>query len=238
MKKTFFILLALFLFGQVAVQAQQQVLPPLVNVNGVGEVRVQPDQVILAMGVEVREKTLEQARKQADAKAAAIISYLKKQGVSEKDIQTSYMSIYPIYTSGEYGKASPDFYTAQKTMTVIVRKLNKFDDLMSGLYGAGVNRVDGVQFQVADIEKYKAEARKKAVNNAKQKATALTTELGAKVGRVYAINESTNGGRPIPLYAEAAMMKTQDSAGAEGPTIAGGEVIVTSNVSVSFIIEN
>jgi uncharacterized protein YggE len=123
-------------------------------------------------------------------------------------------------------------------MTVLVRKLNKFDDLMSGLYGAGVNRVDGVSFQVADIEKYKTQARKLAVNNAKQKATALTTELGAKVGRVYSINENTTGGRPMPMYAEAAMMKTMDSAGGEGPTIAGGEVIVTSTVSVSFIIEN
>lgn len=238
MKKTIFMLLALLTVGLMQVQAQQQVLPPLVNVNGVGEVRVQPDQVILSMGVEVREKTLDQARKQVDAKAAAIIAHLKKQGVSEKDIQTSYMSVYPIYNSGEYGRATPDFYTAQKTMTVLVRKLNKFDDLMSGLYGAGVNRVEGVQFKVADIEKYRAEARKKAVNDAKQKATALTTELGAKVGRVYSINESTNGGRPIPMYAEAAMMKTMDSAGADGPSIAGGEVVVTSTVSVSFIIEN
>ncbi|HEY4651917.1 MAG TPA: SIMPL domain-containing protein [Pontibacter sp.] len=238
MKKTITMLLGLLIVSLMQVQAQQQVLPPLVSVTGVGEVRVQPDQVVLSMGVEVREKTLEQARKQADAKAAAIISYLKKQGVSEKDIQTSFMSVYPIYTSGEYGKASPDFYTAQKTMTVLVRKLNKFDDLMSGLYGAGVNRVDGVSFQVTDIEKYRAEARKKAVANAKQKATTLTSELGAKTGRVYAINETTTGGRPMPIYAESAMMKTMNDAAADGPSIAGGEVIVTSNVSVSFVIEN
>ncbi|MEJ8756783.1 SIMPL domain-containing protein [Pontibacter sp. H259] len=238
MKKMIYLLAALVMLGLNQAEAQQQVLPPLVNVTGIGEVRVQPDQVMLQMGVEVREKTLEQARKQVDSKAAAIISYLKKHGVNEKDIQTSYMSVYPIYNSGEYGKAAPDFYTAQKTMTLLVRKLNKFDDLMSGLYGAGVNRVEGVQFKVSDIEKYKAEARKKAVSDAKQKATALTTELGAKVGRVYAINESTNGGRPIPMYAEGAMMKTMDSAGADGPSIAGGEVVIMSNVSVSFIIEN
>lgn len=238
MKKTIFMLLALLTIGLMQAQAQQPVMPPLVSVNGVGEVRVQPDQVVLQMGVEVREKTLEQARKQVDAKAAAIIAYLKKQGVNEKDIQTSYMSVYPIYNSGEYGRTTPDFYTAQKTMTVLVRKLNKFDELMAGLYGVGVNRVEGVQFKVSDVEKYKAEARKKAVNDAKQKATALTTELGAKVGSVYAINENSTGGRPIPMYAEAAMMKTMDSAAADGPTIAGGEVVITSNVSVSFIIEN
>ena len=100
MKKTFFLLFTFLIASLVQVQAQQQPMPPLVNVNGVGEVRVQPDQVMLSMGVEVREKSLEQARKQADSKAAAIIAYLNKQGISEKDIQTSYMSIYPIYTGG------------------------------------------------------------------------------------------------------------------------------------------
>ncbi len=218
-------------------QAQQQVLPPLVSVNGIGEVRVQPDQATLTMGVEVREKTLEQARKQADAKAAAILAYLKKQGISEKDVQTSYMRVFPIYNNGSYGQSSPDFYTAQKTMTVLVRKLNKFDDLMSGLYGAGVNQVDGLSFQVSDVEKYKTEARKLAVANAKQKATALTSDLGVALAGVYSINETTNGGRPMPMYAEAAMMKMSD-AGDQGPTIAGGEVVITSTVNISFVIKN
>ena len=44
------------------VQAQQQQLPPLVNVSGVGEVRVQPTEVVVSLGVETREKTLEAER--------------------------------------------------------------------------------------------------------------------------------------------------------------------------------
>ena len=78
------------------VQAQQQQLPPLVNVSGVGEVRVQPTEVVVSLGVETREKTLEAARTETDKKAAAIISYLKKQGVEERNIQTSYVTLQPI----------------------------------------------------------------------------------------------------------------------------------------------
>ncbi|MFD2247618.1 SIMPL domain-containing protein [Pontibacter ruber] len=236
MKKTYWIfLIALFLISLQS-QAQQQMMPPLINVTGVGEVKLQPNEVVISMGVEMRDKNLDQARKQTDAKAAAIISYLKKQGVDAKDVQTSYMNVQPIYTGGDYGKTTPDFYQAQKTMTVVIRKLNKFDELLSGLYGAGINRVDGISFRVSDLEKHKAEARKRAVQDAKQKATALTSELGAKVGRVYSINENTYNGGPRPL-AENMMMKAAYADEAGGPSIAGGEVVVTSNVTVSFVIE-
>ncbi|MEJ8802759.1 SIMPL domain-containing protein [Pontibacter sp. H249] len=236
MKKTNLITLLLLLFAVFQVQAQQQNLPPLVSVTGTGEVRLQPTEVLVSLGVETREKTLDAARKETDKKAAAIINYLKKNGVDAKDIQTSFVTVQPIYNRGEYGVTTPDMYMAIKTMTVKIKKLDKYDELLSGLYGVGANRIDGIQFQVADLEKYKTEARKKAVANAKQKATLLTNELGAKVGRVYAINETTSGGGPRPMY-KVAMMESAAADMNGGPSIAGGEVVITSNVDVSFIIE-
>ncbi|WP_242918046.1 SIMPL domain-containing protein [Pontibacter liquoris] len=227
-------LLVVVLFTTLQVQAQQQVMPPLVHVTGVGEIKVQPDQVLLNFGVEVRDKNLDQARKQTDAKAAAVISYLKKQGIDAKNIQTSYVNVQPVYNGDAYGRTSPDFYMAQKSMTVLIKKLDKFDQVVAGLYEVGVNRVDGISFQVSDLDKYTAEARKKAVNNARQKAAALTAELGAKLGRVYAINENApNGGMPRPMYAKMESAAYDQS----GPSIAGGEVVVTSTVDVSFLIE-
>jgi uncharacterized protein YggE len=236
MKRMDLFLSLLFVFTLLQAQAQQQQMPPLVNVTGVGEVRVQPTEVVVNLGVETREKTLDAARSQTDKKAAAIIKFLKKQGVDAKDIQTSYVTLQPMYSGGEYGRVQPEFYMAQKNMTIIIRKLNKFDETLAGIYEVGVNHVHGINFQVSDLEKYQADARKKAVANAKQKATSLTAELGAKLGRVYAINESTNGGGPRPMY-KTAMLESAAFDRADGPTIAGGEVVVTSNVDVSFVIE-
>ncbi len=229
-------LLVTFVLTAFTANAQQSaVLPPLVSVNGTGEVRVQPNEVVVNLGVESREKTLDAARKETDKKAAAIISYLKKQGVDAKDMQTSFVTLNPVYNSGEFGRTSPDFYVAQKNMTVVIKKLNRFDELLSGLYGVGANHVHGVQFQVSDVEKYKAEARKKAVANAKQKASTLTSELGAKIGRVYAISESEGYRGPQPMYKVALQEVAMDGAG--GPSIAGGEVVISANVDVSFVIE-
>lgn len=236
MKSSFLITLVLTLLSGLQAQAQQQVLPPLVHVNGIGEVKVQPDQVLLNIGIEIREQKLEQARKQVDARAAAIIAYLKKQGIDAKDIQTSFMNVQPIYEGVSFGKANPDFYLAQKTMIILIRKLNRFDEITTGLYDLGINRIDGISFQISDMEKYKAEARKQAVQNAKQKATSLTSQLGGKLGKVYSIQEVENNGGPRPYQAKI-MMAESAMDRVEGPTIAGGEVVITSRVDVSFVIE-
>ncbi|MFD2998768.1 SIMPL domain-containing protein [Pontibacter toksunensis] len=237
MKKINLMILLLLMVTKLQANAQQQQLPPLVSVSGVGEVRVQPTEVVVNLGVETREKTLDAARTETDKKAAAIINYLKKQGVDAKDIQTSYVTLQPIHTGGEYGRTTPDFYLAQKNMTVTIKKLNSFDKILSGIYEVGANHVHGVNFQVTDLEKFKAEARKKAVVDAKQKAVALTSELGAKVGRVYAIDEGGSSGGPRPMYKTAMMEQSAAYDAAGGPSIAGGEVVVMANVDVSFIIE-
>ncbi|WP_089318436.1 SIMPL domain-containing protein [Pontibacter ummariensis] len=236
MNRTRFFILPLLLFLiAFSSQAQQQLMPPHVRVTGVGEVKVPPTEVVVNLGVETREKTLDAARRASDKAAASIINYLKKQGVDAKDIQTSYVTLQPVYNGGEYGRTTPDFYLAQKSMTVVLKKLNKYDEILAGLYEVGANRVDGVRFQVADLEKYKAEARQRAVADAMQKATSLTSELGAKVGRVYSINENTYNDGPRPMY-KTAMMESA-AYDANGPTIAGGEVVISSNVDVVFVIE-
>src|SRR5690606_40177797 len=132
--------------------AQQQIMPPLISVNGIGEVNLEHNEVVISLGVETREKTLDQARKQTDKQAAAIIAYLRKQGVDAKDIQTSYVNLHPVYSGAEYGKATPEFYMAQKSMTIVIRKINKFDELLSGLYDNGVNRIDNIYFRVSDLD--------------------------------------------------------------------------------------
>ena len=221
-------------FGQAQPAA---VLPPLVNVSGYAEVKVQPDEISLQVAVETRDKSLDEAKRQNDKNVAAILAYLKKSGVDAKNVQTTYMSVQPIY-SGNFGQATPDVYTATKTINVLVKKIDTFDELMTGIYKAGANRVDGIDFRASDLQKHREQARKLAVQAARQKATALTAELGAKVGRVYAINEAGNN-YPSPIaYGRAnKMMESAAFDAAGGPTIAAGQIIVSATVDVSFLIE-
>lgn len=214
--------------------AQQAPIPPLVNVSGSGEVKIQPDQLQFMVGVEVREKNLEDARRIADQRTAALISSLKKSGIEDKNVQTTYLLLQPIY-AGEYGQTTPQSYLATRTITVIMNKLDKYDEVMSGLYKAGANRVDGISFQHTQLKKHQEEARRKAVQEAKQKATMLATELGAKVGRVYQINEG-GASAPGPVMYKSAMQQSMGMDGG-GATIAPGQMTIVSYVEVSFVLE-
>lgn len=237
--KVIVIIFVAFFFSTGNLRAQQQaILPPLVNVSGLGEVKVQPDEIILNLGVEVRDRNLEEARKQNDRKVAAILNYLRKNGVDPKHVQTTYMSVQPIYTGDQYGQSTPEFYLAQKTMTVTIKNIGKFDELLAGVYKAGANRVDGIHYRSTDLEKHREQARKLAVNAAKAKAVTLSSELGARIGRVYAITESSSEGHPRPMYgAYNKMMEMAQDVSAAGPTISLGQIIITANVQVSFTLE-
>ncbi len=230
----------LFLFLQQLTLAQAPpaaVLPPLVNVSGYAEVKVQPDEISLQVAVETRDKSLDEAKRQNDKNVAAILAYLKKSGVDAKNVQTTYMSVQPIY-SGNFGQATPDVYTATKTINVLVKKIDSFDELLSGIYKAGANRVDGIDFRTSDLQKHREQARKLAMQAARQKATALTGELGAKVGRVYSINEAgSNYPGPIAYGRANKMMESAAFDAAGGPTISVGQIVVSATIDVSFLIE-
>jgi uncharacterized protein YggE len=218
------------------VQAQQGQLPPLVSTSGLGEVKVQPDQLTFRVGVEIREKTLEETRKAADQRTAALISFLRKSGIDDKDVQTENLSIYPIYAGQEYGQTAPQSFQATRTISVTLKKLNRFDELMAGLYKAGANRVDGITYETTQLKKHQEEARKKAVQDARQKAVLLASELGAKVGRPYQINEGGNSGPQPVMYGKVAL-RGESMMDAGGSTLALGEITVTAAVEVSFLLE-
>jgi len=223
---------------QVATAQTQTVLPPLVSVAGVGEVKVQPDEIVLNVGIDIRNKDLDAARQESDNKVKELLNYLKKNGVGEKDIQTTNLSVYPNYV-GEYGQTAPEYYMTQRSVSIIIRKVNRFDEILTGIYKTGANRVEGIEYRTSELQKYREQARKLAIQSAKEKAILLTKELGAKPGRVYNITEASSEGYPRPLYRGQMANKMMESAdmAASGPTIALGQILVRANVEVSFVIE-
>lgn len=236
MKQSLAFLFFSFIFLSAAMAQIQPQLPPLINVTGVGEVKVQPDEIVLNIGIDVRHKNLDEARKQSDDKVKALLQYLKKANIDSKYIQTTNLSVYPNYV-GEFGQTSPEFYMVQRSVSVTVKEVKRFDEMLTGIYQAGANRVEGIEYRTSELNKHREQARKLAIQAAKQKATALTNELGTRIGRVYNITENTSEGYPRPLYKANRMMEAGAAADASGPTIAVGQIIISASVDVSFVIE-
>jgi len=212
--------------------------PPLITVTGKASVRVQPDKVQVTVGIDQRAKTVKQVQEDVDGKSSKIISYLKQNGVEDRDVQTSHINLNPFYSyeKTQAGSTEVDFYTATKSLTFVLRDISKFEKVLSGLYEIGVNTVNGIAFQVENQEAARQAAKRKATGHARKIAESLTEGLGVSVGKVYSLNDQTFDSHVFPIVYAPIMVKR--GTGDSETAISGGEVEITATVGVSFRVGN
>jgi len=214
------------------------------SVTGTGEVKTAPDEAVISIGVELRHRDLGEVNRETDERASAIITVLRENNIEDKDIQTSFVTLTPIYEYSENDtvKTTPDYYSANKAISFVLKNISNYDKIMFGLYGAGINRIDSVSFRVSDLEDQKFKARELAIENAKKIADTLTTGFGARTGRINTMSESFGDYNPVPpiyspdVYAAAGGGASSSPESSSGPSISGGEVVLTCTVSATFYI--
>jgi uncharacterized protein YggE len=96
--------------------------------------------------------------------------------------------------------------------------------------------VSGINFYVAHPEKYKEEARLKAVRAARDKAVAMAEQLDQKIGKPWEIIEDTDV-EPQDLIRNVEFAKDKMPMQEEDTTVAGGEITIRALVRVSFQLE-
>lgn len=229
MKKALLILSILFVSMSYGQEVKQI---PQINVNGEGKVKVVPDQAAIAVTVESKGNNAKDVKKQNDEKIEAVIKFIKKMNLAPADYKTQRVALNPQY---DYEKKKHS-YNATQTIEILLRDLSKYDELMEGLVNEGINRIDAVTFQSSKLAQYQSEARKLAMKEAKLKAEDYVSVLGQKVGRAMTISDNSQTYYPQPMYAA---MKTMERSDASEPreTLAVGEINITANVTVSFILE-
>ncbi|WP_426091347.1 SIMPL domain-containing protein [Flavobacterium sp. DSR3-2] len=229
MKKALLILSVLFISMSYGQEIKQI---PQINVNGEGKVKVIPDQATIAVTVETKGNNAKDVKKENDVKIDAVLKFIKKMNLAPADYKTQRVSLNLQY---DYEKKKHS-YNATQTIEILLRDLSKYDELMEGLVNEGINRIDAVTFQSSKLAQYQSEARKLAMKEAKMKAEDYVSVLGQKVGRAMTISDNSQTYYPQPMYAA---MKTMERSDASEPreTLALGEINITANVLVSFILE-
>ena len=206
---------------------------PQINVNGEGKVKVAPDQVCISATVETKGNNAKDVKKQNDEKMDAVLKFIKKMNVPTADFKTKQVALNPQY---DYEKKKTS-YNATQTVEIVLKDLSKYDELMEGLVQQGINRLDKVSFETSKLVQLQSDARKLAMKDAKVKAEDYVSVLGQKVGKAFVISDNSQVYHPQPMYAAMRMKESADTMGASNETLAIGEIEVTANVSVSFILE-
>ncbi len=226
---------------------------PSISVSGSAEVKVAPDEVVLNVGVETRDPKLPVAVQQNNAQVASALAFLHDAGVPDKDVQTDFISIAPEYRKETDTQVAT--YIVRKSIQIRLTKLDTMEAMLTGLLSNGINHVHDIDFRTTQLRKYRDEARLLATRAAREKATAIVTELGASLDKVSSVNILDYGGYYGPTsywdrygrrygYAQSQNVIQNNSvqneggaAEAGGGTLAIGQISVSATVNVSFFIK-
>ncbi|MEX2090930.1 MAG: SIMPL domain-containing protein [Candidatus Paceibacterota bacterium] len=207
-----------------------------VSFSGEGKVVARPDIAKVNISIVTDALTSKAAQDENSKKSKAVTDYLKGQNIEDKDIKTTGYNIYPQYKYPQFG-GQPIItgYQVNQSVEVKIRDLEKVSDILDGVVGAGANQVNGLSFEIDDPDTLIAEARKKAVENAKQKAGELEDQVGIKLGKIVSFSENT-GDYPIPIYMKAEV-DGRGIGGGVGPEIPTGENEIVVNISITYQIK-
>lgn len=223
-----------------------------ITLSGHGEIKASPDIASFYFSITKEAKTVKEAQDMVAEIEGKVLASLKDNKIEDKDIKTENASFYPKY---EYkydsasltpctqygcpprtGKSVITGYEATESITVKVRDLDSVGKVMQDLGAVGVSNLNGPNFSIDDEDGLKAEARKKAIDDAKEKAKVLAGDLGVRLGKVVNFNES---GNYYPVYAKGAMaMDSMMTESAPAPaTLPQGENTISSDVTITYEIK-
>ncbi|OGZ70211.1 MAG: hypothetical protein A2904_00615, partial [Candidatus Staskawiczbacteria bacterium RIFCSPLOWO2_01_FULL_33_9] len=172
--------------------------PQEITVTGEGKIFLKPDVALVSLGVKTEEQKSVDAVNKNNEKMNAVIKAIKDLGVDEKDIKTSAYSLYPVYNYIESGRVFIG-YSLDQQISVKVRDFDKISDVLDKATAQGANTISDLQFTVDDLEKARAEAREKAIEQAKGKAFVLANQAGLKIIKLVNISEGY-APSPQPIY--------------------------------------
>lgn len=221
-----------------------------ISVQGEGEVLARPDIGQFSFTVYAEAADAAQAQELSAEATNNILAYLKEQGIEDKDIKTQYYNLNPKYRYEERvcafntycppGERVIDGYEVSQSVTVKVRDLDTSGDLITGVGERGATNISSLQFTIDDETVLQAEARAKAIADAKQKAKDLAKDLDAQLVRLVGFYENEGGYYPMAdrAYSTGGEDFALESMSTKtiSPSVPVGEESITSNVTLTYEI--
>lgn len=221
---------------------------PSISVSGTGQSYAAPDVATISFSVDKEASTVANAQQQVNTIISQVKTGLEGKGVADQDIQTTDYNSYPVYENqatpaivcnGQYCPPVSQNqvlkgYEVDQTIEVKIRNIDSSGDILTYIGTEGVTNISQLAFSVDDPTSAQADARSKAITDAKTKAQALATELGVHLVRITSFSEDTN--TPYPLYRATAAGANTLSAPAP-VEVPAGENQFTSNVTITYEIK-
>ena len=226
----------------------QSATPAEISFDGHGEVDAVPNIADVNFSIQSSLSTQSASSDAVNTKTKSVLDFLATSGIASTDIQTQNYSSYPDYSnptpcppiySGSMGipcqqsAATIIGYTVSQDVSVKIRNVNNVSTVVDGINKIGVTNMSGPNFTIDNPDAVQAQARQKAIDDAKSKATELAKELGVSLGKIVNFSESGNNS-VVPMYAKA---MTAEAPSSPVPSqIPTGQNTITSDVTITYEI--
>ncbi len=209
--------------------------PRSIRVSGEETLHEVPDEAEIVFSVVTQGEDYGEATNRNSQQMSEVRDYLKENGLGDEDMKTLNFSVSPRYretTENRDREREIIGYEVENNLKIKFKNLDEIDSLIAGAIDAGANKVAGLSFSVSNEEELKIDARKKAIENAREEAELIADSLGVSVGRVLDYSESAG------FYAPRVSMDLMEEAADDSQQvpIEPGENEIRSSVEVTFEI--
>ena len=165
----------------------QAIQNPLgVTVFGSAVLRVEPDIASLNFTVSRLEQHPKDAFAATRQAVAEVSQYLADSGIEEVGASRINLSQTFRYVGGENKFIG---YQAEVSYHLLLTDLDQVEAILAGVVDAGVNKINSVDFQTKRLKELRAEARRRAVAAAREKAEIYCEAAGVSLGKVIHIED-------------------------------------------------
>jgi uncharacterized protein len=173
-----------------------------------------------------------------------VLALARRFDVPQQKVKNAYISVAMKYSTdlvdddedSNAKKVKRELLGYEVSKTVIIRftDLARFEKFFGEVLKAGISKVNRVEFRTSQIRKYKDQARALAIRAAREKAIALTAEIGQTIGKAHSIQEEGYSRSALSNNYSTAVSGSFSSD--EDSAFAPGMITITAQVTVSFVL--
>ena len=195
MKKMMLVLAALVVVAASASAQQTEAFPSYIEVTGVAEKEVAPNEIFLSITINERDS---KGKISIDEQQREMLAALKKLGV-KADEQLKMVDLTSSYFKRGNALAKAQYELKLGSAAEVAKVWRALD-------GLGISQVTVQKVSHSDLEKFKAETRTEAIRAARDNARALAEAIDQKAGKCFWIADYSS---PVRTVYAAANLKSR-----------------------------
>ncbi|WP_447555872.1 SIMPL domain-containing protein [Vreelandella sp. EE22] len=181
-------------------------------------------------------RALTEARARLEERSRQLIDAMEQAGLDERAISAGSLNVYQEQVGQLRNDNDQELMMrtrVERPFNVELADLEQLSDVLNALIDAGVNALDGVQFDLQDREAATDEALVSALEKARHKAELMAGTLDAELGQVQRIEETHS---PIFQPRMMAMRAESDASEETFSDYRPGIIRIDAGVSVEWAL--